>query len=503
MPQQSSPRASRVPARMNRRPCWTLSSIGPMNGASTANGAIVIRSASAILVRAWSTRDAEEQGARQRHGDEGVADAAGGGQLDQADKPGAPGPGRPGQPVHDTGCATRRGRARASRGLRGRNDRASSPPGSRARAGLPHSSSILPIEGCDDPAGPAGFRQSPVIDACMPPDKEQSLTVSPTRTRTREPDEACAQAVDLARAAAQEMAEASQVGPHRGIEVDGERVVTHLFDCQDPAYVGWRWAITVARASRAKLVTVSEGVLLPGPDSLLAPDWVPWRDRVRPGDVGRGRPAARRAGRRAAGARRRARRRRRGAGLGRQRGLARRAGPAGRRCRPGGGQPASASRRWHSRGGQPPRPRPPRMPARRRSARACCRQSAGTRRPRGGTPASTGRSTPLAHAAPAPCATCGFLVRLGSPLGRVFGVCANEYAPDDGKVVSLDHGCGAHSEAIIARRPVRHRSPRSSTSSATTSSTRRASPWPRRSSSRWITPSRRARVLPTAAPGAA
>ena len=55
MPQQSSPRASRVPARMKRRPCCTLSSIGPINGASTANGAMVIRSATAILVRAWST----------------------------------------------------------------------------------------------------------------------------------------------------------------------------------------------------------------------------------------------------------------------------------------------------------------------------------------------------------------------------------------------------------------------------------------------------------------
>ena len=36
------------------------------------------------------------------------------------------------------------------------------------------------------------------------------------------------------------------------------------------------------------------------------------------------------------------------------------------------------------------------------------------------------------------------------PLGRVFGVCANEFAPDDGRVVSLDHGCGAHSEAATA-----------------------------------------------------
>jgi hypothetical protein len=61
-----------------------------------------------------------------------------------------------------------------------------------------------------------------------------------------------------------------------------------------------------------------------------------------------------------------------------------------------------------------------------------------------------GPGTPLARAAPGPCVTCGFLVPLAGPLGRVFGVCANEYAPDDGRVVSLDHGCGAHSEAIFA-----------------------------------------------------
>lgn len=68
---------------------------------------------------------------------------------------------------------------------------------------------------------------------------------------------------------------------------------------------------------------------------------------------------------------------------------------------------------------------------------AAARWHAGTRGPR----------SPLAQAAPATCATCGFFVRLAGPLGRVFGVCANEYAPDDGAVVSADHGCGAHSEA--------------------------------------------------------
>jgi hypothetical protein len=62
-----------------------------------------------------------------------------------------------------------------------------------------------------------------------------------------------------------------------------------------------------------------------------------------------------------------------------------------------------------------------------------------------------GPGTPLARAAPGPCVTCGFLTPLAGPLGRVFGVCANEYAPDDGRVVSLDHGCGAHSEATGAK----------------------------------------------------
>jgi hypothetical protein len=41
---------------------------------------------------------------------------------------------------------------------------------------------------------------------------------------------------------------------------------------------------------------------------------------------------------------------------------------------------------------------------------------------------------------------------LAGKLRQMFGVCANEYAPDDGRVVSLDHGCGAHSEAAVPER---------------------------------------------------
>jgi hypothetical protein len=55
----------------------------------------------------------------------------------------------------------------------------------------------------------------------------------------------------------------------------------------------------------------------------------------------------------------------------------------------------------------------------------------------------------MAESAPAPCSTCGFLVSLRGALRHGFGVCANEYSPSDGRVVSLDHGCGAHSEAAV------------------------------------------------------
>ena len=45
-----------------------------------------------------------------------------------------------------------------------------------------------------------------------------------------------------------------------------------------------------------------------------------------------------------------------------------------------------------------------------------------------------------------PCSTCGFFIPLKGELNLLFGVCANKWSPDDGRVVSLHHGCGEHSE---------------------------------------------------------
>jgi hypothetical protein len=65
------------------------------------------------------------------------------------------------------------------------------------------------------------------------------------------------------------------VGDHLAVEAEPEagdgHVVTHSFATTDPAYVGWRWAVTVVRAEGSDDVTVDEVVLLPGEAALLAP----------------------------------------------------------------------------------------------------------------------------------------------------------------------------------------------------------------------------------------
>ncbi len=220
-----------------------------------------------------------------------------------------------------------------------------------------------------------------------------------TESTTRAPlDSVCAAAVELAREALLTEIPADAVGAHVAVESDAERVVTQLFECLDPAYGGWRWGVQLVRSSRAKEPTVNGVYLLPGPDSLLAPPWVPWSERLRPGDLGVGDllPAAPDDDRLVLSLE--------DTdsdapliewGLGRPRVLS----AEGR---------LEAAERWYD--------------------------------------GDAGPDTPHAKHAPAPCGTCGFFVPLSGGLGLGFGACANEFSPDDGRVVAVDHGCGAHSE---------------------------------------------------------
>jgi hypothetical protein len=214
-------------------------------------------------------------------------------------------------------------------------------------------------------------------------------------------------ALDLAKKAAIEDAGKSEyVGEFYSIDSDEDRVATYLFEAKLPGYHGWRWGVTIAKIDDASKPTICDVVLLPGTQALLAPNWVPYSQRIQPGDLGVGdvvptapdderlTPAY-------------------AAlpgeeeldiaqlfefGLGRARVLS----IVGR---------DAASKRWYE----------------------------GDRGPR----------TPIAKAAPKPCVSCGFFIPIAGSLRTAFGVCSNAISPEDARVVSFDHGCGAHSEALI------------------------------------------------------
>ncbi len=227
-------------------------------------------------------------------------------------------------------------------------------------------------------------------------------TAGAVPARAARVDQTCADAVDLAR----EALDTEHVGAHLGVVAEGERVVTHLFDCELPGYRGWRWAVTVTRVSRSKHVTVSETALLPGPDALLAPSWVPWQERLKPGDLGVGDllPTA----------------------------------PDDERLVPGyvlSDDPAVEEVSWELGLGRA------RVMSREGRLDTAQRWYDGERGP----------NAPIAQAAPrtARCGTCGFYLPLAGAMRAAFGVCGNMFAPDDAQVVSADHGCGAHSEVLV------------------------------------------------------
>jgi hypothetical protein len=232
-----------------------------------------------------------------------------------------------------------------------------------------------------------------------------------TTTRTSRLDAVCADAVDLARAAVIEVGP-EHTGAHLEALAEGDRVVTHFFECLLPGYRGWRWAVTVTRAPRVKRVTVSETVLLPGPEALRPPEWVPWHDRLQPGDLGVGdllpTPAD------------------------------------DDRLLPGyvfSDDPAVEEVAWESGLGR---------------ARVMSREGRSETAQRW-YDGDHGPDAPISTAAPraARCGTCGFYLPIAGVLRAAFGVCGNVYSPADGRAVSADHGCGAHSEVLLAPdRPV-------------------------------------------------
>ncbi|MFL6161274.1 MAG: DUF3027 domain-containing protein [Jatrophihabitantaceae bacterium] len=234
-----------------------------------------------------------------------------------------------------------------------------------------------------------------------------------TSTESLTVDEAIAEAVEQARAAAVELAGAdvgiaeaggpsAQVGTHLGVRAEGPYAATHAFAATLPGYVGWHWAVTMVRVPDGP-PSVAEVVLLPGEGALLPPPWVPWSERLQAGDLSPGDllPPP----------------------------------PDDPRLVPGytdSGDPQVEEVAFELGLGRV------QVLSRLGRLTAADRWQSG----------DFGPDSPMARQAPGRCGTCGFFVALGGSLQAAFGVCANEFANADGRVVAVEYGCGAHSETV-------------------------------------------------------
>src|SRR3954469_22276439 len=232
------------------------------------------------------------------------------------------------------------------------------------------------------------------------------------------PDDVLAAAVEQARAAAVEVAgDPAVVGEHRGVTAEvlaevGDPslgvVATHSFAATLPGYAGWHWAVTLARIPGEDEITLDEVVLLPGDEALLAPAWVPWHERLRPGDlsVGDVLPSTEDDPR---------------------------LSPAYTTDDDSADDPEGSVVAFELGLGRE------RVMSAEGRAEAVGRWTAG----------EFGPESSMARHAPGPCATCGFYLPLAGSLRQRAGACGNPCSPAEGRVVTADYGCGAHSQATL------------------------------------------------------
>lgn len=207
-------------------------------------------------------------------------------------------------------------------------------------------------------------------------------------------------AADQARAAIVDYSGPEMLGDYLGVSYEDPNTATHRFLAHLPGYQGWQWAVVVAAYPGADHATVSEVVLVPGPTALLAPEWVPWEQRVRPGDLSPGDLLAPAAddprlvpGYTASGD---PQVDETAAEIG-----------LGRRWVMSGEGRAEVAERWHT--------------------------------------GDYGPDSPMARSTKRVCRDCGFFLPLSGSLGSMFGVCGNELSAD-GHIVDKQYGCGAHSD---------------------------------------------------------
>ncbi|MDF5820286.1 DUF3027 domain-containing protein [Corynebacterium felinum] len=206
-------------------------------------------------------------------------------------------------------------------------------------------------------------------------------------------------AKNIAKAALEDLNE-GDVGRHIGVTAIGKNVATHRFEADVPGYSGWEWNAVVACASGSTWVTVSELALVPGGKALQAPEWVPYHERILPGDLGPGDVMPPR--------------------------------PGDERLTSSASESAEVVE--HMPDVEKHNAEQPLMLSKKGLDQALARWQSG----------EFGPDSEFAQKSTLKCLSCAFYLPLAQPVGPAFGACANEYSADE-TVVAHDYGCGAHS----------------------------------------------------------
>ena len=94
------------------------------------------------------------------------------------------------------------------------------------------------------------------------------------------PKNSSAALLELAQAAAADFAKPNSLGEFVESVEEEPGVTTFMWQSTHAGYLGWRVAAIVAHFGGDEPATVSEVLLVPGVDALVAPDWVPWSERL-------------------------------------------------------------------------------------------------------------------------------------------------------------------------------------------------------------------------------
>lgn len=251
----------------------------------------------------------------------------------------------------------------------------------------------------------------------------------------------------------------------------GDNVTDYRFECTMRGYEGWQWSVTLYHDEEAERWTINESTLVPTEDSLLPPVWIPWKDRLKPSDlsvtdsIGTEENDSRlenglsevedksensdsedsennvtSENTDAADA---------NANEANEASKANEAAKSSEGSKESEGSEESeeseeseSSESYESNEDFEDAVEAFHLSRRKVMTAEAIAQTA--KRWYSGQHGPKSLSTRIAEGNA--CSTCGFMIPLAGALGNMFGVCANAWSPDDGKVVSLDHGCGEHSD---------------------------------------------------------